>query len=120
MIEFRKPHIKIKIITIGAPRVLNKALCSWYNSHLSKNTWRIINHFDPINQLPISGPIFQYDHVESIIIYIKKNSLLSNIPNQRTIIERIRSITSGFQNHGISEYIENLNKFDFLKYTEIC
>jgi predicted lipase len=120
MIELRKPHVKIKIVTIGAPRVLNKALANWYNTHLSRNTWRIVNHYDSIPNLPVEGPVFEYTHVNATIVYIKNNALLSRTPNERTLMDRVRSLRAGFSTHGINSYIKNLNKFDILKSTDIC
>lgn len=120
MIELRKPHVKIKIITIGAPRVLNKALAEWYNTHLAKNTWRIVNHYDSIPNLPMEEHLFEYTHVKSTIIYIKNGALLSRTPNERSLIDRIRSLRANFTTHGIDSYIKNLKLFDILKNTHIC
>ena len=120
MLELRKPHTKIKIITIGAPRVLNSALAIWYNFHLSSSTWRIVNHYDSIPNLPIEERLFEYTHVDAIIVYIKNGALLSRTPNERTIIDRIRSLRANFKTHGINSYIKNLLLFDILKNTVIC
>jgi hypothetical protein len=120
MIELRRPHVQIKIITIGAPRVLNKALANWYNTHLAKNTWRIVNHYDSIPNLPVEEHLFEYTHVNATIVYIKNGALLSRTPNERSLIDRIRSLRAGFTTHGIDAYIKNLNKFGILKDTEIC
>ena len=119
LIELKKPHVKIKVITIGAPRVLNKNLAEWYNNHLAKNTWRIINHYDSIPNLPSNGKLFEYTHVDSIIIYIKNDSILNEIP-KRFLIDRIKSLYYNFETHSINIYIENLKKFKILNFTKIC
>ena len=110
--NFRQCHIKV--VTIGAPRVVNDALAMWYNSHLAKNTFRIVNHYDTIPNLPFDGPLFKYCHVDSTLIYFKNKELLSKEP-YRTIFDRMIALKGGFKNHGIKKYIELLNSFDILK-----
>lgn len=113
-------NVEIKIITIGAPRVLNKELSEWFNKNLSKNTIRIVNHFDSIPQLPLQGNVFEYMHVEGMVVYFKNNCLLNSIPKNRTIIDRIKSLYANFKTHGIDSYVNELNSFEILKKTKIC
>ncbi len=119
MIEIKKSFVKFKIITIGAPRVLNKKLADWYNKHLSENTFRVINHFDCIPNLPLKEYLFKYTHVNSIIIYIKNNTLINKIP-QRFLFDRIISVWYNFETHGIDSYVQKLKLFEILNSTEIC
>ena len=112
--QHRFRNVEIKVLTIGAPRVVNDEMAMWYNTHLAKNTFRVVNHYDSIPNLPFDGPLFKFCHVQSTLLYFKNKGLLNKEP-YRTICDRMIAVKGGFKTHGIHTYIGLLKSFDLLK-----
>jgi len=112
---FEKANIEIKIVTIGAPRVLATNLSEWFSKRLSPHTIRIVNHCDEIPNLPIKGPVFQYDHPRHCLLLYFKEDMLYTKETGPSWLEACHFIRTKGNDHYLSNYLLQIKKFNFLK-----
>lgn len=99
----------LKCFTIGSPRVGNKAFCKLFTDKI-KNTYRLVNHSDPIQYIPMSH---KYHHVCPSICFFKNNRVqikMNNVPVQYRCCNAIKNIdfTDMVEPHRCTTYIDNI------------
>lgn len=104
----------LKIVTIGSPRVICSNLCEWFNLYLKKSTTRIVNHKDSVPHYPPSGPLMQYQHPDSVLVYLKDGGIFEE-RKMRTFIEIFSNLLHKFNAHSLDIYIEEVSSFRLLR-----
>lgn len=111
-----------RVCTFGAPRVLNKNLAGWYNDHLKQITIRVVNFLDTVPKLPISGPIFEFQHVDSTKFLFKYGYLIPDNSKEdepslsycyKTIVGFLKGLLLRSAPHQLKVYSECVDSFTF-------
>lgn len=115
-----------RVCTFGAPRCLCDDLAEWYNKRLKTRTIRVLNCMDTVPKLPLSGPIFNYMHVDSTkfefnfggcAIIADNPSDLSKLGNVLYYYKKFTNFFKGLmlrsEPHMLSTYMENVESFTF-------
>ena len=106
---FTKTHFSkfnVKIITFGAPRSGDANFVIWYNENI-KDFTRVVNHYDAICNLPPSGKILHYKHINCNLYYFKHLDCIRYCP-QRTWWDRLVTLFTKSVNHDINIYIKHI------------
>lgn len=104
----------LKIVTIGSPRVICSNLCEWYNLYLKKNTTRIVNHKDSVPHYPPAGPILQYLHPDSTLIYMKDDGIFEKV-KWRNFLDIVSNLWNKFNSHSLDVYVQKISTFRLLR-----
>ena len=110
-----------RVCTFGAPRVLCKGMAEWYNDHLKEKTIRVVNFLDTIPKLPLTGPILEYQHVDSTKFLFKYGYLaadkecqdLSSSYCYKTIAGFFKGLLLRSGPHKLKTYLDNIDSFTF-------
>ena len=115
-----------RVCTFGAPRCLNDDMVEWYNQRLKSRTIRVLNCMDTVPKLPLSGPIFNYTHVDSTKFEFKFGgcSLIADNPssscNMSNVLYYYKKFSSFFKGlmlrsepHLLTTYLEHVESFTF-------
>ena len=99
----------IHITTFGSPRACDINMEEWYLIHI-KNFTRVVNNLDIICNLPPSGRILKFKHINEIVVYFKNHKCLNYVP-KRTLWDRIMSLWTKSVAHEMDIYIDHIQKY---------
>ena len=107
------PDLDISCITFGSPRVGDTAFSIYFNYKI-KNSYRIVNNYDPIPCLPTS---WRYKHVKGCL-WIHNNSIKKEITSYRFwifikdyILHLFNYGNNYIEDHYCNNYIKNIKSF---------
>lgn len=105
------PKKRIECVTLGCPRVGNKAFTTFFDS-VVENSWRIYNEQDPVTMIPISC---RFEHIKNGLCITDSLECLripTDLPWYMRPYISLGKIDyfSPIQDHNIIEYVQRLEK----------